>query len=192
MTVKSRAILFCPPPNKARQSPPYFVVSKIKAVPEEKYDGKSPAGIGEDSSYYTLVIDDNLNMGAMSGGNCSLTNHTISQQYCDYNNGDVSIRYVFLNSHTLSQCEDSSRFKNIDDDVEKDDGDVSCGYVFVNSHTLSQHEYSSTFKNIDGGFDKGDVSSVCGSMNTHTYLQQNDLESLMKYNYMIDTDINET
>ena len=69
---------------------------------------------------------------------------------------------------------------------------MSSGYVFFNSHTLSQHEYSSTFKNIDGDVDKGDVSSGCGSMNTHTYLQLNDLESLMKDNYRIDSYTNDT
>ena len=52
-------------------------------------------GIGDDSYYYTLVIDDDLNMGDMSGGNCSLNNHTLSKQYCYYNNGDVSSGYGF-------------------------------------------------------------------------------------------------
>ena len=66
----------------------------------------------------------------MSGGNCSLDNHTLYQQYCDSNNGDVSIGWVFLNRHTISQCEDSSTFNNSDDYVEKDDGDVSSGYSF--------------------------------------------------------------
>ena len=69
-------------------------------------------------------------MGDMSGGNYYLNNHTLSQQYCDSNNGDMSSGYGFLNRHTLSQCEDSSTFKNIDDDVEKFHGDVSSVYGF--------------------------------------------------------------
>ena len=66
----------------------------------------------------------------MSGGNCSLNNHTLSQQYCDSNNGDVGSGYGFFNSHVFFQCEDSSNFKNIYDGVEKCDGDVSSGYSF--------------------------------------------------------------
>ena len=49
--------------------------------------------IGDDPYYSWLVIDDNLNMGYMSCGNCSLNNHNISQQYCDSNNDYVSSGY---------------------------------------------------------------------------------------------------
>ena len=66
----------------------------------------------------------------MSGGNCSLNNKTLSQHYCDSNNGDMSSGYGFLNSHNISQCEYSSTFKKINDDVEEGDGDVSSGYGF--------------------------------------------------------------
>ena len=52
----------------------------------------------------------------------------------------MSSRYGFFNSHTLSQCEYSSIFKKIRDDVEKFDGDVSSGCGFLYSHTLCQHE----------------------------------------------------
>ena len=45
-------------------------------------------------------------MGDMSGVNCSINNHNLYQHDCDYNNGDVSSGYGFLNSHTLSKCED--------------------------------------------------------------------------------------
>ena len=72
----------------------------------------------------------------MSGGNCFLKNNILSQQYCDSNNGDLSSGYVFLNSRTISQCEDLITFKNIADDVEKGDGDVSSGYV-LKTATLS-------------------------------------------------------
>ena len=34
-------------------------------------------------------------MGDMSGGNCSINNNTLSQQYYDTNNGDVSSGYGF-------------------------------------------------------------------------------------------------
>ena len=69
-------------------------------------------------------------MDEMSGGNCSLNNRTLPQQYCYYNNGDVSSVYDFLNNHTIYQCEDSSKLKKIDDDVEKGDGDAISGYGF--------------------------------------------------------------
>ena len=98
----------------------------------------------------------------------------------------------FLNSHTLSQCEDSILFKKIDDDVEKGDGDVSSGYGFKNRRTLSQYDYSSSFNDIDGYVDKGDVISVYGSINIHTDLQLNGLESLMNDNDSINKKMNET
>ena len=53
-----------------------------------------------------LVIDENLKMGDMSGGNCFMNNHTIYQHDCDYNNGDVSSGYGFINIHTFSQFDD--------------------------------------------------------------------------------------
>ena len=62
----------------------------------------------------------------MSGGNCYMNYHTLSQHDCDSNNGDVSIVYVFY-IHTLSQCEYSTDFKDIGGDVEKGDGDISTG-----------------------------------------------------------------
>ena len=116
--------------NKTPPSPPYSVGSKRKSLPEEKSNEELPAGIGDYSYYFPLVVDDDLNIGDMSGGGFSLKNHTLSQQYCDPNNGDVSSAYGFLNSHTLSQCEYYSTYKNIDDDVENSDGDVSSGCGF--------------------------------------------------------------
>ena len=93
--VTYREIYFFPSSNKTPPSPPYRVGSKIKAVPEAKYNEESPAGIGDDYSYSTLVVDDNLEMGDMSGGNCYLENNTLYQQYCDSNNGDVISGYDF-------------------------------------------------------------------------------------------------
>ena len=77
-------------------------------------------------------------MGDMSDCNFSLNNHTLSQQYCDFNNDHVCSGYGILNSHTLSKCEYSSVFMKIDGDVENGDGDVSSGYWFLNIHTLTQ------------------------------------------------------
>ena len=82
----------------------------------------------------------------------------------------------FLNSHNIPQCEDSSVFKKIVDDVEKGDGDVSSRYGVLNNHTISKHEDSSNFNGIDGDVEKGDVISGYGSMNFHTDLQHNGLE----------------
>ena len=69
-------------------------------------------------------------MGDISGGNCSMKNHTLYQHDCDYSNGDVSIIYGFINSHTLSQCEYSSTFKNRYDDFGNGHGNMYSGYVF--------------------------------------------------------------
>ena len=69
---------------------------------------------------------------------------------------------------------------------------MSSGYGFLNNHILYQCEYSGTFKNIGGNIDNSDVSTGYGSINIPTDLQQNNLESLMKYNDRIDTYMNET
>ena len=61
-----------------------------------------PAGIVDDYYYSPLFIDDYLNSGDTSGGNCSLNNHTISQQYFDSNNSDVSSGYGLKKTATLS------------------------------------------------------------------------------------------
>ena len=57
-------------------------------------------------------------MGEVSGGNFSMKNHTLSKHGCDFNNGDVSSINGFINSHTISQYDDSSKFKKMDGDVE--------------------------------------------------------------------------
>ena len=41
------------------------------------------------------MIGNNLKMGDMIGGNCSMKNYTLYQQYYDPNNGDVSSGYSF-------------------------------------------------------------------------------------------------
>ena len=69
---------------------------------------------------------------------------------------------------------------------------MGSGYDFKKSYTLSQREYLSTFKNIGGYIDKVDVISGYCSINMHTDLQQNYLESLMRDNDRIDTYMNET
>ena len=75
-------------------------------------------------------------MGDVSGGNCSMNNHTFSHQDHDPNNGDVISGNVFINSHTLSKCDDLSIFKEIDGYVEN--CDVNSGYVSMNSQTVYQ------------------------------------------------------
>ena len=110
MTFTSRTISFFLSSNKKPPSPPYCIGSKIKALLEERSNEELPAGVRYDSSYSTLIIADDLNMGDMSGGNCYLNNYTLYQQYCDYNNDYVSSGYGFKNSHTLYQCEDYSTF----------------------------------------------------------------------------------
>ena len=62
------------------------------------------------------------------------------KKYCDFNNGDVSSGYGFINSHTLSQCEYSGTFRDMDGGVEK--GDVSSRYGSTNRHTDFQHNGS--------------------------------------------------
>ena len=81
-------------------------------------------------------------MGETSCVNVSMNNHTLSQQYCGYNNGDGSSGYRLFKSHTLYQCEYSSTFKETDGYVGKGYGDLSSGYSFLNSHTIYQCEYS--------------------------------------------------
>ena len=76
-------------------------------------------------------------MGGMSGGNCYMNNHIISQQVCDSNNGDVSSGYTFINSHTLFKYNDWSTFKEMERDVEK--GGVSSQYGSTNRHNLYQY-----------------------------------------------------
>ena len=91
-----RGISFLPSSNNTPSSPSYCVGSKIKSVYEEKYNEELPAVIGDDSYYYQLIIDDDLKMGDMSGGNCYMNNHTLYQHYYDSNNGDViSGYYIF-------------------------------------------------------------------------------------------------
>ena len=97
-----RGISFLPSSSNTPSSPSYCVGSKIKSVSEEKYNEELPAVIGDGSSYYPLIIDDDLKMGDMSGGNCYMNNHTLYQQYHDSNNGDVSSRYyIFKGRITL-------------------------------------------------------------------------------------------
>ena len=91
MTVTSRAISFYSSFKKTQPSPPYCVCRKKKNC----FNEELPVCTGEYSYCYPLVIDDDLNMNYMSGGNCSLNNHSLSQQYHDSNNGDVTRVYGF-------------------------------------------------------------------------------------------------
>ena len=73
-------------------------VVKEKLSIKEKSKDKLPAYY----SFTPLVINYDLHMYENSCGCCYKNNHTLSQNYCDSNNGDVSSGYVFKNSHTLS------------------------------------------------------------------------------------------
>ena len=69
---------------------------------------------------------------------------------------------------------------------------MSSGYVFLNIHALSQCEDTSTCKEVYGDIEKGNISSGYDSLNIHTNLKHNFLESLINDNDSNDTDINET
>ena len=124
----------------------------------------------------------------MSGWNFSINNHILSQHYCDSDNGDVSSRYGFINSHTITQCDDSSLFNLLDGDVEN--GDVSSGYGSKNSHTVYQQNGSKSLMNynymddvdMNANFQNGDVSSVIGLLNSHTLPQINKSSNLNEMN----------
>ena len=80
------------------------------------------------------------------------------------NNGDVGCGNGCINSHALSQCNDSSYFKYMDGDVE--DGDVSSGHGSMNSHTIYWYNGFISFTNlnicddieINNKLNNGDVS----------------------------------
>ena len=65
LTVTYRGKSFSSSSNNIPSSPPYNVDIKSKASPEEKSNELLPAGIGYDSSYSPLIIDDDLSMGDM-------------------------------------------------------------------------------------------------------------------------------
>ena len=97
LTDSSRGILFCPSSKNTPSSTPSCVGSKREVVPEEKSNDR----LLVDSSISPLVVHDDLKMGDMSGCNCSTKNHTLSQNDCDPNNGDVGSGCGFINSHNL-------------------------------------------------------------------------------------------
>ena len=65
-----------------------------------------------------------------------MNNHTLSKQDFYSNNSDLSGGYGFINSHNLSQCDDSNTFKEMGAVSGK--GDVSSGYGYINSNTIYQ------------------------------------------------------
>ena len=130
LTELSRGVYIHPISNNTPSSPPSGTGGKIKSLNKEKYDGELPAGIRNGSSFSTLVIDRDLQMGGVggvSGVNGSMTSHTLSQNYWDFNNGDMSSENGFINKQTLSQCNNSINFKEMDGYV-----DNCCGHVYMN------------------------------------------------------------
>ena len=79
--------------------------------------------------------------------------------------------------HTLSQCEDSGTFKDMDGDVEK--GYFSSVYGSMNSHNELQQNNLKSLMNYNDTNDtdinytlqNGDVSSGIGLLNIHTLSQ---------------------
>ena len=63
MKFTSRSTPYRSSSNNAPPIPSYRVGIKIKSAPEEKYNEELTAGIGDDSTYYPLVIYYDLNMG---------------------------------------------------------------------------------------------------------------------------------
>ena len=76
-------------------------------------------------------------MDDVRGGNVSMSRHTLSQHDWYFKNSDVSCGNGFINSQTISQCNDSVYFNDMYGDVEN--GDTSGGHGSMNTHTLSQH-----------------------------------------------------
>ena len=85
----------------------------------------------------------------------------------------------FLKSHNLYQRYDTSAFKNIYVDVEKDY--VSSGYGSINSHTDLQQHYLESLMNDNDSIDTDmndslqnlDMSSWIGLLTIHTIPQAN-------------------
>ena len=65
MSVTSSGLSFFSSSNNTPSTLPYRVSIKINKIPEEKSNKELPAGIGDDSSYFQLVVDDDLKMGYM-------------------------------------------------------------------------------------------------------------------------------
>ena len=113
------------------------------------------------------------------------------------NNGDGSSGYGFLNSHTLSQYDDSITFKYMDGDVKK--GNVSSGYVSISSRIVYQHNGLKSLMNYN---DRDDidmntnsqnvyVSSGIGLLNIHTLLRYNESSQLNEINIGVENvDVN--
>ena len=76
-----------------------------------------------------LVIDVDLQIGDVSGVNGSMNSYTIYKQDWYFNNGDLSCIIGFINMHTLSQCNESSYFKDMYEDVEN--GDINGGKLVL-------------------------------------------------------------
>ena len=102
-----------------------------------------------------------------------MNNLTIYQHEWDSNSGDVSIGNGFINSHTNSQCNGSSTFKDMYGDIES--GDVSSGYDSINCHTAYQQNGLKSLMdynikddvNMNDNLQSGDLSSGIVLINSH-------------------------
>ena len=127
-------------------------------------------------------------MGDISSVDCSMNNHNLSLQYCDYNNGDVISGNLF-NTNPLSQCNYSSTFKEMGGYVLK--GDVSSVYGFMNIYISYQLNGLKSFieynhmhdMEMNDNIQNGDVSSGIGLTNRHTLPQCNKSIRLNEMNW---------
>ena len=86
----------------------------------------------------------------------------------------------FINSHTLSQCNDSISLNGMDGDIEN--GDVSDGHVSMNRHTLYQNSCLKPLINLNISDDiymnsdanNGDVSHEIGLIKNQSLSQFNE------------------
>ena len=117
----------------------------------------------------------------VSGGNFYMKRDTLYQQDRYFNHGDVSSVNGFINSHSLYQCNYSSNFKQMDENVEN--CGASCGHGYINIHTLYQQNNFKPLINLNNRDDiemnydlnNDGVSSVVGSIKIHTISQFNEL-----------------
>ena len=89
------------------------------------------------SYLYPFFNIKSLQISDASGGNSYMKGHNIPQKDWYLKNGDVSCVNGFIKSQPISQCNESSFFNEIDEDVEN--CDVSGLHGSIKNHTLYQH-----------------------------------------------------
>ena len=105
-----------------------------KKLPEEKLHDGLPEVSGDYSSISPLFTDRYFQMYDVNVWNNYINIHILSQHDLDFKHGDVSCENGFMNFHNISQCNDSSSFKDMDGDVEY--GDISGVHGSMNIYNL--------------------------------------------------------